>query len=383
MKIKLFTIILLILTFSCGNAETKLNEDNFCYLSNGERVESGWSGSDKGDNFCNTCECMDGNLVCTEMACQIDIPEPTPEPTPITKNSSGEMKYNHPKITGEVEEAGDLIDELAKVTSNSENKFTIFLKALELTGMDKEIASLKEMTILVPPDNVFLSKLDEANLNNLIADTDLLTQTIKSHLLPYEFKEKNMKKFSHLDTFAESLKIETINKKIVINEGIYVISADNEVTNGYFHVIDSIIMPEEDIDDSQFNNSPEDAKLITLSEIIGKNLLVESLIKGSSIYNFSADFTLNIQFNEDGNYSGKFLCNQIFGTYNLSEAGYLVINQGASTKMFCMPPSDDVELNTQEIWEFILNENIEILASDENSKIYFKSLEDYLLLREN
>ena len=28
MKIKLFTIILLILTFSCGNAETKLDEDN-------------------------------------------------------------------------------------------------------------------------------------------------------------------------------------------------------------------------------------------------------------------------------------------------------------------------------------------------------------------
>ena len=105
--------------------------------------------------------------------------------------------------------------------------------------MDEEITSLKEMTILVPPDNVFLSKFNEANLNNLITDIDLLTQIIKSHLLPYEFKEKNMKKFSHLDTFTGSLKIEVINKKIVINEGIYVTSADNEVTNGFFHIIDS------------------------------------------------------------------------------------------------------------------------------------------------
>ena len=55
MKIKLFTIILLILTFSCGNAETKLDEDNICDLSNGERVEDGWSGNDKGNNFCNSC----------------------------------------------------------------------------------------------------------------------------------------------------------------------------------------------------------------------------------------------------------------------------------------------------------------------------------------
>ena len=383
MKIKLFTIILLILTFSCGNAETKLDEDNICDLSNGERVEDGWSGNDKGNNFCNSCECMSGNLVCTEMACQVDTPEPTPEPTPIKKNSSGEMKYNHPKITGEVEEVGSLIDELVTATSNSENKFTIFLKALELTGMDEEITSLKEMTILVPPDNVFLSKFNEANLNNLITDIDLLTQIIKSHLLPYEFKEKNMKKFSHLDTFTGSLKIEVINKKIVIYEGIYVTSADNEVTKGFFHIIDSIIMPEEDIYGSQSNNSSEDIKLITLSEIIEKNLLVDNLVREDVEYNFSPDFTLKIQLNNDGNYSGKFLCNNIFGTYNLSEEGYLKINQGGSTKMFCIPPDDNVEMNTQEIWEFLLNEDIEIFSSDDNINIYFRSSSGYLSLKEN
>ncbi|MBM02036.1 MAG: hypothetical protein CL762_04900 [Chloroflexi bacterium] len=383
MKIILSTIILLILTLSCGNTETNLDEDNFCYLSNGERVEDSWSGNDKGGNFCNTCECMSGNLVCTEMACQIDTPEPTPEPTQIKKNSSGEMKYNHPKITGEVEEVVSLIDELTKATSNSENKFTIFLKALELTGMDKEITLLKEMTILVPSDNVFLSKFNEVNLNNLITDIDLLTKIIESHLLPYEFKEKNMKKFSHLDTFAESLKIEVINKKTVINEGIYITSADNEVTNGYFHVIDSIIVPEEDIYDSQLNNSSEDAKLITLSEIIGKRLFVDNLVKEDAEYNFNSDFTLTIQLDNDGNYSGKFLCNNIFGNYNLSEEGYLKISEGGSTKMFCIPPSDNVEMNTQEIWEFLLNEDIEIFSSGDNIDIYFRSSSGYLSLKEN
>ena len=40
-----------------------------CTLSNGEVVESGWSGNDNGLNYCNTCFCEDGLLSCTEMSC--------------------------------------------------------------------------------------------------------------------------------------------------------------------------------------------------------------------------------------------------------------------------------------------------------------------------
>jgi len=316
----------------------------------------------------------------------VDIVEPTPEPTPtpIQKKSSGEMKYNHPKITGEVDEVENVIDEIIDLSLNSGTKFSIFLEALDVTGMDQEIISLEEMTLLVPSDEAFNAKFKGEDLNILISDKILLTNIIKSHLLPYKFKEKNIKKFSHLDTFSKSLDIETINKKIIINENINILSSDHEVSNGFFHVINSVIIPEEtEFDEQSYNSLEDNAEIIPISELIEKDLLVESLVKGSSIYNFDADFTLNIQFNEDGNYSGKFLCNQIFGAYNLSEEGYLVINQGASTKMFCFPPSDDVELNTQEIWEFILNEDIEVLASDEDGKIYFKSISGYLLLKEN
>ena len=311
-------------------------------------------------------------------------PEPTEVPTPIQKESSGEMKYNHPKIIGDVDEVGNLIDEIEKLSSGSKLKFSIFLQALEITGMDQEIISLDEMTLLVPTDEAFNSKFKLEEISNLISDKILLSNIINSHLLPYKFKEKNMKKFSHLDTFSESLDIDTINKKIIINENINILSPDNEVSNGFFHVINSVIIPLdiESMDQSD-NNLGVSAEIIPISELVEKDLFVESLIKGSDVYNFSADFTLNIQFNEDGNYSGKFLCNQIFGAYTLSEEGYLLINQGASTKMFCIPPDNDIELNTQEIWEFILNENIEILASNEDGKVYFKSIDGYLILQEN
>ena len=40
-----------------------------CSLSNGQTVQSGWSGFDAGLNYCNSCFCEDGILSCTELAC--------------------------------------------------------------------------------------------------------------------------------------------------------------------------------------------------------------------------------------------------------------------------------------------------------------------------
>ncbi len=57
----------------------------------------------------------------------VDIVEPTP--TPIQKKSSGEMKYNHPKITGEVDEVENVIDEIIDLSLNSGTKLSIFLRS--------------------------------------------------------------------------------------------------------------------------------------------------------------------------------------------------------------------------------------------------------------
>jgi len=41
-----------------------------CTLTGGESVEDGWSGNDSGTNSCNTCQCNDGALACSRMACE-------------------------------------------------------------------------------------------------------------------------------------------------------------------------------------------------------------------------------------------------------------------------------------------------------------------------
>ena len=51
-----------------------------CTLSNGEIVESGWSGNDTGLNYCNTCSCVDGELLCSYLSCDPCGAEPNPGP---------------------------------------------------------------------------------------------------------------------------------------------------------------------------------------------------------------------------------------------------------------------------------------------------------------
>ena len=55
-----------------------------CKLTGGEIVEAGWAGKDTGENFCNQCRCMNGNLGCTKMACQA---RPTPTASISLKRS--------------------------------------------------------------------------------------------------------------------------------------------------------------------------------------------------------------------------------------------------------------------------------------------------------
>ena len=52
-----------------NNDSENNSNDNFCTLSNGQKVSDGWYGNGVGDNFCNQCKCMNSNLACTKMAC--------------------------------------------------------------------------------------------------------------------------------------------------------------------------------------------------------------------------------------------------------------------------------------------------------------------------
>ena len=61
--------------------ENQIAEGSTCTLSGGEVVQDGWQGNDTGNNYCNSCNCNNGRLACTKMACMRIMP-PTPTVMP-------------------------------------------------------------------------------------------------------------------------------------------------------------------------------------------------------------------------------------------------------------------------------------------------------------
>ena len=102
----------------------------------------------------------------------------------------------------------------------------------------------------------------------------------------------------------------------------------------------------------------------------------------SNEYNFNNEYTLELNFDNQGRYSGKYLCNNIFGNYQINDSGNIKMDFPASTKMFCFPPNEDVETNTDLMIEFISNNEMELKSNDGSTdEIYFESAGDKLFFQ--
>ena len=326
---------------------------------------------------CSTNEVVDENNVEnineTDEVLIVETPTPVASSTPIIKPSSGEMKYNHPKIKND--QINSIEKQLNLLNDDSEGNFSIFINVLQATNMMQKIIALEEITLLVP-DNTAFDSINISLLEKISMNPDFATEIIEAHILPFEFKESNIKKFSHLDTLSGgSIDIENIDRKPIINSSISIVQKDIKIENGYLHIIDGIVLPE------NISTEPQTIEKISIYDVAEKNLKVVSLELKDKTYNFDPDFTLTINFDNQLKYSGKYLCNNIFGSYKITSGGFLEILGHSSTKMACFPPGPDIELNTDLIWKFLSRDNLKIARLvDDNREIFINSLEEKIYL---
>lgn len=59
-------------TVCSGDGPTATNSGN-CVLDNGTEINEGSSIPGEGENWCNTCTCVNGSLMCTEIGCGNDM----------------------------------------------------------------------------------------------------------------------------------------------------------------------------------------------------------------------------------------------------------------------------------------------------------------------
>ena len=172
--------------------------------------------------------------------------EPTATATPAAMPEATPAATAMPEPTSE---AGQMEDDLIDVAEDYE-QMDILLLALDLAGLTTTIADGGPFTIFAPTNAAFAS-LPEARLDMLMADSDLLAETLKYHVVSGKFSASDLASQSSLTTLhGGTIDIGTSDDGSLTVEGITIVTPDLEASNGVIHFIHQLL-PDPDDNSSQ------------------------------------------------------------------------------------------------------------------------------------
>ncbi len=146
-------------------------------------------------------------------------------------------------------DAGMMEDDLIEVAGDYE-QLDILLLALDLAGLTSSVADGGPFTIFAPTNAAFAS-LPEARLDMLMADSDLLAETLRYHIVSGKLKVSDLSSQTSLTTLhGGTIDISTVDGGSLAVEGISIVTADVEASNGVIHFIHQLL-PDPDDSSSQ------------------------------------------------------------------------------------------------------------------------------------
>jgi transforming growth factor-beta-induced protein len=163
----------------------------------------------------------------------------------------------------------DIVD-----TAVANGSFTTLAAALEAAGLVETLKGEGPFTVFAPTDEAF-AKLPAGTVENLLKpeNKDLLVKILTYHVVAGKVKAADVVLLTEAKTvqgFPVEIKAEMDNVYI---DGAQVIAADVEASNGVIHVIDSVLIPADDIVDTAVN----DGRFTTLAAALGAADLVDTL----------------------------------------------------------------------------------------------------------
>jgi len=143
------------------------------------------------------------------------------------------------------DELMDIVDTAVKA-----DNFNTLVTAVQEAGLVNALKGDGPFTVFAPTDEAFAA-LPEGILNNLLANPDLLTEVLLYHVVEGKVMAEdvvglNGTKAATLN--GKEVSINVSDGKVFINEA-QVITTDVKATNGVIHVIDSVLVPYEDLMD--------------------------------------------------------------------------------------------------------------------------------------
>lgn len=158
---------------------------------------------------------------------------PAAEPTPM---------YVEPEPAAVVEE----VPSIAEIASGNPD-FSTLVAALDAAGLVETFAGEGEFTVFAPTNAAFEAALADLGLTaeELLANTDLLTQILQYHVVPGVVTSDVVVTLSEAETLlGEKVSIAVENGSVYLNETVMVSAVDIMASNGVIHVIDYVLLPE-------------------------------------------------------------------------------------------------------------------------------------------
>lgn len=127
--------------------------------------------------------------------------------------------------------------------AQSAGNFNTLLTALDAAGLTAALEGDGPFTVFAPTDAAFAS-IDGEVLNDLVADTELLTAVLTYHVVPGRYTSGEVVGLTSAPTLngkAVSIAVEDGSVRV---DNATVTATDIEASNGIIHVIDQVILPE-------------------------------------------------------------------------------------------------------------------------------------------
>jgi uncharacterized surface protein with fasciclin (FAS1) repeats len=135
----------------------------------------------------------------------------------------------------------NLVERLEK-----DGRFSTLLFALETAGLKETLATGGPFTLLAPTDDAFAAVPPET-LEAVLADPEgLLTQILLYHVIDgRENSSRLLRQITPTTLQGDAVIVVREQNKVIVN-GLRVIDANNQASNGVFHALDGVLLPPEE-----------------------------------------------------------------------------------------------------------------------------------------
>ncbi|MDX1698878.1 MAG: fasciclin domain-containing protein, partial [Thiohalobacterales bacterium] len=133
--------------------------------------------------------------------------------------------------------------DIVSIASGSAD-FETLVTAVKAAGLADTLTREGPFTVFAPTDEAF-AKLPVEQLAALLADKEALTEVLKYHVVPGTVSSSAVAKLGSARTVQGGSLIIDTSDGVRIN-GANVVKADIEASNGVIHVIDTVILPNQE-----------------------------------------------------------------------------------------------------------------------------------------